>query len=158
MQRPLSKTTLLLKFLGYSFFWGDSKVAHNDFGTKLPNYQLSQVFSHFFWKMYRKSCQVTYFTKLLAFFGGKTLHKLPNFPNYRGFNFWERPKVAHIEPYLEVLTALFEIFNHPTPNGQITALPHNHFNIIDATQTNSGQLMRFMLFMQKSIKQRNWSW
>ena len=75
-------------------------MAHNDFGTKLPNYQLSQVFSHFFWKMYRKSCQVTYFTKLLAFLGGKTLHKLPNCPNYRGFNFWERPKVAHIEPYL----------------------------------------------------------
>ena len=70
------------------------------------NYQLSQVFSHFFWKMYRKSCQVTYFTKLLVFFGGKTLHKLPNFPNYRGFNFWERPKVAHIEPYLKIPSEL----------------------------------------------------
>ena len=84
----------------FYYFFEDLKVAHNDFGTKLPNYQLYQVFSHFFWKMYQKSCQVTYFTKLLAFFGGKTLHKLPNFPNYRGFNFWERPKVAHIEPKL----------------------------------------------------------
>ena len=50
--------------------------------------------------MYRKNCQVTYITKLLEFFGGKTLHKLPNYQNYRGFNFWEKPKVAHIEPYL----------------------------------------------------------
>ena len=29
-------------------FFEDLKVAHNDFGTKLPNYQLYQVFSHFF--------------------------------------------------------------------------------------------------------------
>ena len=119
LQRPLSKTTLLLKFLGSSFFL-NSKVAHNDFGTKLPNHQLPQVFSHFFWKMYRKNCQVTYITKLLEFFGGKTLHKLPNYQNYRGFNFWEKPKVAHIEPYLHFWGKFYYLY--------ITVLwpSHNH--------------------------------